>query len=82
MTSCTPHLYSASDYAGMSACGYSFYYGYEEEKDGQWAFVMKKGDKELLRYSATELSCRSGDDPKDGLLSGICKAIVNVIQES
>jgi hypothetical protein len=67
--------YSSSDYAGLSGGGFSFYYGYEELKDDDWAFVMRKGDKELVRFSATELGLRNGDDPTIGLLAGIEKSL-------
>jgi len=71
--------YAAGDYAGLSGGGFSFYYGYEETKDDDWAFVMRKDDvdgpKELVRFSATELGVRNGDDPTEGLLAGIARAL-------
>jgi len=67
--------YSAGDYAGLSGGGFSFYYGYEETKGDGWAFVMQKGEKELVRLSATELGVTNGDDPNVGLLAQIAKAL-------
>lgn len=67
--------YSAGDYAGLEGGGFSFYYGYEETKVEEWAFVAKKHGIEFLRLSTKELGIRDGDEPIYGLLSGIAKSL-------
>ena len=77
------NIYSASDYAGLSGGAYSFYYGYEETKNDEWAFVAtRKGFdeagatfvKEIARFSKSELDqIVESDEPASFLLAGIAK---------
>lgn len=66
-----PHWYSASDYAGLHAGRFSFYYGYEETTGGEWCFVAKRAGEEIFRATATELGVDPGCPTEWGLLEGI-----------
>jgi hypothetical protein len=45
-----PNFYTASDYAGLTFCGGSFYYGYEVTSgdDEEWCFSAKFGENEII----------------------------------
>ena len=60
--------YISSDYAGLKVGEYHFYYGYEEPEhpypknyegddwdEGDWCFVVKKKNKEIMRIPSREL---------------------------
>ena len=52
----------------------SFYYGYEEELEGEWDFVAKKDRQVLVKYSASDLEGKTErilDEPLEYLLVGI-----------
>lgn len=82
------NAYSASDYAGLKAGVYEFYFGYEHTKcpthgndAGEacgecgmdvWAFVAWRDGKQLGRLSAKELSYH-GEDCMEILLRGIAR---------
>lgn len=69
------HFYHASDYAGMSAGRYGFYFGYEETAgegdDEEWCFVAKKDGKEVFRATASQIGWSGGDPTEWGVLEGI-----------
>lgn len=48
-------VWSAGDYAGMTAGPYQFYYGYEYDRDENgnevWGFEAKKGGDTVLRVA-------------------------------
>ncbi len=79
------NTYWASDYAGLEAGDYSFYYGYEEtfcpkhknkncEDYGcelrEWCFVAKIKDKEVMRIPSSKLWFEY-KEPMEMLLLGI-----------
>ena len=59
------HLYSASDYAGLSVGRYKFYYGYEELvcakhtdctcEDKEWAFIADVDDMVVMTIPESKL---------------------------
>jgi hypothetical protein len=63
-------MYCSSDYGGMDAGRYSFYYGYEEticyahtecDKDceqREWAFVVKVDKKDVFRIGSSKLETK------------------------
>jgi len=81
--------YIADDYSSMKSGGLSFYYGYEEtvpkvvdasdeDAEYEWAFVVYKGKKELMRLSQSEIkesvdeySAKNLIDVSEFLLAGI-----------
>jgi hypothetical protein len=64
-------FYIASDYAGLSGGGVSFYYGYEETHFDEWCFVAKEGEKEVLRLPQSRLGCKDRWNVTENLLAGI-----------
>jgi hypothetical protein len=67
------NFYIASDYAGVSGGGISFYYGYEETQFDEWCFVAREGDKEILRLPQSQLGCKDRWNVGENLLAGIGK---------
>lgn len=73
----------ASDYAVLDVGNYKFYYGYEETANNnegaeEWAFVAKKGNRELMRLGTSQLTL--GPDQFDvtaNLLAGLGMFIAN-----
>lgn len=66
--------YESSDYCGCTLGDISFYYGYEEEEDGEWCFTAIKDKKEIARYKCSEItSVRQLFDMTDNLFAGINK---------
>lgn len=69
--------YSASDYAGIKAGDFEFYYGYEygysDDDDGGeiWGFRAKKRDKVIFEYAQRPEMYNW--DPVAGLMDGIAK---------
>lgn len=63
--------YSASDYAGLSAGGVEFYFGYEETLDEEWCFVAKERGEETLRLPQSKLGVKDRWDVQANLLAGI-----------
>ena len=68
--------YYSDDYAGLETNSVDFYYGYEETKNDEWAFIAKdKEGKLLLKLSETEIKekCdnRQLNMPQDFLLAGV-----------
>ncbi len=66
----------ASDYAILESADLWFYYGYEEELDDEWCFVVKKNDhrgEEIFRLKTSELGGDSNGCPEVYLLRGIGK---------
>jgi len=66
----------SDDYAVLETGIYTFYYGYEEEVNDEWAFVAKKGKNEVARYSKSFIENNSdiknrSDEPDYYLLAGI-----------
>lgn len=71
----------ASDYAILQAGAFEFYYGYEQEENGEWAFVAKKGNRELMRLGWSQL--KSGEEQfsvEQNLLAGLGIFITNHAQ--
>ena len=71
-----PYLSTASDYAEATSGKYQFYYGYEETDPNSedWCFVARKGGKELMRLTNSELMSLCDVDqqsPQSMLLTGI-----------
>jgi len=64
-------FYIASDYSGLSAGEYDFYFGYEEVIDDEWAFVVKKKGQEVWRTKQSELGIGNGRPMEEYLLQGI-----------
>ena len=65
-------IYSASDYAGLETERFSFYYGYEIELDGEWAFEAKdKNGNILMVLKFKELDCADMFECQSCLLAGI-----------
>jgi len=64
-------VYITGDYAGMQTGRYSFYFGYEETKDDEWAFVAEVNGIEVMRKGASELTDKKGLDMGEMLLHGI-----------
>ena len=67
--------YYSDDYAGLDTNTVNFYFGYEEVKNDEWAFTVKKDGKIILKLSETEIkdNCenRQLKMPQDFLLAGI-----------
>lgn len=79
------NAYIASDYAGLEAGVYEFYFGYErticpvhgndskcECNDKQWAFVARKNGQEVGRLSARQVHYHGGECV-EALLRGIAR---------
>ncbi len=50
------NAYSSGDYAGLSAGGWQFYYGYEATNaEGEWLFTASKGAGTYVRLTAKQL---------------------------
>lgn len=64
-------LYTASDYAGLSAGAVNFYFGYEQTMFDEWCFVAKEHGKETLRLPQSKLGVRDRWDVTENLLAGI-----------
>ncbi len=67
--------YIASDYAGMTAGDYTFYYGYEQLVEDDWAFVACHKGKEIYRKGISADSVKF--DCGIGLLEGISHFLKN-----
>lgn len=64
--------YIASDYAGLDAGPWSFYYGYEKtDANDEWCFVASRGGDEKMRIPASKLTSRDKFDCGECLLSGL-----------
>ena len=79
--------WSASDYAGLDTGDLHFYYGYEYTKcpehgsqdcsrkvnceKAEWAFIVTKNQKEVMRLGQSEISPEEGQDMQFYLLMGI-----------
>lgn len=78
------HFYHASDYAGLTAGAYHFYFGYEETvgegDDEERCFVAKKGGVEIFRATATDLGWTGGDPTEWGLMEGIALYIESKVK--
>lgn len=70
-----PHVYFASDYAGMKAGDFSFYFGYEELVNDEWAFVAKHTGIEVMRVPQSKLGKVFPCEPHEYLLCGIAMFI-------
>jgi hypothetical protein len=69
-----PHTYVASDYAGLVSKNLQAYYGYEETTaDGEWCFVARVGETEVLRIPQSKLSAQDKFDCESCLLAGLAK---------
>lgn len=81
-------FYSASDYAGLSGGGFSFYYGYEtalcqaedfndddrNEHTEAWRFEVTRNGKTLWSKTADDLGVgKYCHEPKHVLMCGIAK---------
>lgn len=68
-------IYSASDYAGMEAGPFKFYYGYEygktEDGDELWGFRATRNNLPIYEYAQT--ADKYDFDCLMGLLVGIAK---------
>lgn len=66
--------YISSDYAGMSAGGVSFYFGYEETTEhGEWCFVAREQGREPVCFPQSQLGVKNPWDVATNLLAGIGK---------
>lgn len=64
--------YVASDYAGIVSKNLQAYYGYEETtEDGEWCFVARVGQTEVLRIPQSKLSAQDKFDCESCLLAGL-----------
>lgn len=64
--------YEASDYAGLNSVNLSAYYGYEETThDGEWCFVARVKNKEILRIPQSALGARDNYNCSACLLAGL-----------
>jgi hypothetical protein len=61
----------ASDYASLTVDDLGFYFGYEEEVDGEWAFIASDNGKEVLRLAKSKVHPRKGETPEYYLLAGV-----------
>jgi hypothetical protein len=80
--------YESSDYCGCTLGGISFYYGYEEEEDGEWCFTATKDKKEIVRYKASKITSKKRMfGVSENLFAGISKMFkdglleINIIGE-
>jgi hypothetical protein len=68
-------LVCSDDYAILDSGRYYFYYGYEEEIDDEWCFVVKENNKILLKITTSEIERKIDgfrlNSTQDYLLSGI-----------
>lgn len=76
-------VYHASDYAGMSSSGVSFYYGYESTSckkhgneycdcdESEWCFTATHDSAEVMRIPKSKLWYENGEEPMFYLLCGI-----------
>jgi|3_EtaG_2_1085321.scaffolds.fasta_scaffold00529_7 hypothetical protein len=68
-------LATSDDYAILTAGQYYFYFGYEEtipekpeeDEESKWAFVAKKGDSTLVRWSKDEVAAKMSKRSRDEL---------------
>ena len=66
--------YIASDYAGMTGGGVSFYFGYEETTaEEEWCFVAREEGKEPFCVPQSQLEVKDRWDVAANLLAGIGK---------
>lgn len=63
--------YVASDYAGVSGGGVTFYYGYEETLGEEWCFVVRESGKETMRIPQSKLGCKDRWNVVENLMAGI-----------
>jgi hypothetical protein len=62
----------ASDYAGITGKHMSVYYGYEETtKDGEWCFVARVGETEIMRIPQSRLKAEDKFDCASCLMAGV-----------
>lgn len=71
-------VYTSDDYCGMSSGRYSFYYGYEITKNGQWCFTADVDGKEVMRLKRSELWPEDGEEPFWYLLAGIAQFLKQI----
>jgi len=70
----TEEIYTASDYAGIDAGDFRFYYGYEQtDADDNWLFVAHQNGKKIMSYTAEQLGGEDTDPPRDILMRGIAR---------
>lgn len=66
--------YVAGDYAGIVGKNVTVYYGYEETtEDGEWCFVAKAGETEILKIPQSKLGAQDRFDCASCLMAGIGK---------
>ena len=64
--------YVAGDYAGINSKHLSVYYGYEETiEDGEWCFVARTGETEIMRIPQSKLDASDKFDCASCLLAGM-----------
>jgi hypothetical protein len=69
-----PNIYEASDYCGFEAGKLRVYYGYEQvdPKSEEWCAVIWKNDKEVARYTNSQLlDIACGESPSSMLIAAL-----------
>jgi len=64
-------VYTSDDYCGLTSGKYTFYYGYEVTKNGQWCFTADVDGKEVMRLKTSELWPENDEEPFWYLVAGI-----------
>lgn len=63
------------DFAQVKNTNLQFYYGYEEELDGEWCFTVKKREREIYRLKMHELDSDFTNPPEHYLILGMLRFI-------
>lgn len=64
--------YAAGDYAGIVSKNLEAYYGYEETTaEGEWCFVARVGETEVLRIPQSKLNAEDKFNCSSCLLAGL-----------
>lgn len=64
-------VYTSDDYCGLSSDKYSFYFGYEVTKGGEWCFTADIDGKQIMKLKQSEIHPAENEEPLWYLVAGI-----------
>lgn len=64
-------VYTSDDYCGLRSGKFSFYFGYEVTKGGEWCFTADIDDKQVMKLKQSEVHPKTGEEPFWYLVAGI-----------